>query len=545
MSSKHSAERAAAAVLWNHATFDRLVGVAESRALAGRSQSSLEWARAAASFAATNPTGELRNARLESIADLVAARELPASRPRKQQPDARRRVLHVVSEARAIGGLTRLAERWIQRDTESISSVVVTLQAEVVDSLVVAAEGSGGAAVALGTGDVVEQAGRLRELGENADIVVCHIHSGDPAPAVAFGSGYRGAPVAIVNHADHLFWWAPTRASLIVDFREVGTALTSEGRGYAAASMHELPLPVPSPRATTSTSDVRRRLGVGPDTVLALTVARETKFQDTSLRPHFAEMLSHALDRVPSLAFCAVGPRPSDDPWPALLDRYPGRIHVAGPMRDPQPYLDAADIYLDTFPFSSHTSLLEAAAASLPALTLDGHVGMRRTLGVADFMPTDADRPRTLPAYVERIAALAADAELRRTSGEAARAAYLAFVPDHMWVARAEDLYAALAQNAAHNRVVGEMPPPTTDARLLDYAVALLGVEQRAPLIWMFGGGMSWFDVPDRRHMRSRVFASRIIRRLAGSTEIGKRISDGMLAPRQRASGRPVTASVA
>lgn len=527
MDQRQARRSSARMIRHNRAVFDRLTGLAERRAAEGRDRSAVEWARAAASFAATNATGRLRSAGLESVADRVAARALAPSGERTVSET--RRVVHVVSEARAIGGLSRLVERWIQRDSTSRSSVVVTLQDEVIAPLRAAAEASGGGAVAFGLGDVVTQAAELRALGDSADVVVCHVHPGDPVPAIAFGAGYRGAPVAYFNHSDHLFWWAPTHATYVVEFREAGRSLTVNGRGYEPAATYELPLLVPAAGQDGSPVDLRRSLGFGADAVVAVTVARESKFQDTSIEPTFSQILSAALDRTPTLAFCAVGPTPDDSPWPSLLRRYPGRVRVTGPVRDPRPYLHAADVYLDTYPFSSLTSMLEASEAGLPVLMYDGHTGFRRTLGIADFAPTAADRPTTLEAYVQRLHALATDPEARRLSGRQARDTYLALAPEGRWHQRMLDLYAALERRAQQGGRIGDSVPPPDDVRLEDYAEAIYAVEQRVPLLWMFGGGMPLFDDRDRAVMRPRVLTGRVLSKLAGRTPAGRRLTEQLL----------------
>lgn len=518
------------AIRHNAAVFARLIRIAHARAAAGRHASAMEWCRAAASFATTNPTGELRSAAIERVADLVAAAALAASPDREPDPrDGPRRVLHVISEARDIGGLTRMAERWIARDAGSVSSVVVTLQPAVIDSLRAAAEASGGSATALGPGDPVAHARRLRRLGEQADIVVCHLHPGDPVPAVAFGAGYRGAPVAFFNHSDHLFWWAPTRATLIVDFRDVGAELTRRGRGYPPDAMHRLPLLVPEPAAAPASP--AHVAAFPPGSVTAVTVARAPKFQDTALRPRFSDLLSAALDDNPSLMFRAVGPLPTDAPWPALLRRHPGRIRVEGPVRDPRPFYDDADLYLDTFPFSSLTSLLEASAAGLPVVTLDGHRGLRRALGIADFAAADDDRPGTPDAHRARIAALVRDAGERRRAGERARALHASLVPDELWLDRAEELYARLRESARRGAHVGAHPAPAACDGLADHALAILAIEQRVPLHWMFGGGMPQFDRRDRVALAPRVLAARALWRAGRGGDATRRAIDRVLLP--------------
>lgn len=524
------------AIRGNAATFARLLDLADVRAGTGRWASSVEWARVAASYAMTNPVGELRSHRLERIIDTVATSALAASPPRpKRRPDAERRVLHVVSEARSIGGLTRLAARWMRQDATSVSSVVVTLQSDVIDILADAAAGSGGTAVAFGLGDPLAQAERLRRMAEEADVVIGHLHPGDPVPALAFGAGYRGAPVALFNHSDHLFWLAPTHATLVVDFREVGSTLTRDARGYAETATHTLPLLIPQSEARRAVPVTRAELGFGPDDVVALSVARAVKFQDTPIEPHFGKILADALERNPALVFCAVGPGPQDAPWPGLLARFPGRIHLTGPLSDPQPYFGAADLYIDTFPFSSLTSLLEASAASLPALTFDGHRGLRRTLGIADFASSDESRPRDLASFHARLRELVDDPELRRSRGEAALRTFESLTPEEPWLEKLLALYARLARLREQGSTIGAPSGCAEHPELMAYSAAILAIEQRAPLLWSIQGCLERSDSEDRRALLPRVTVARALHKLAPQTDLTSRAVDRILLPRARA----------
>lgn len=530
----------------NHSVFRRAIAIAEARLSAGRYQSALEWCRVASSHAMTNPIGPIRSDALEQAVDRVAKHMLQVSTPPTPVRNGRLRVLHVLTEAATIGGLTRFVQRWIARDADSVSSVVITRQPEVIASLAAAAESSGGCAVGLGRdlGDSIERGARLRRLAGGADVVVCHLHSDDVVAALAFGSGYQGAPVAIYNHADHLFWLAPTKASLIVEAREVGLALTLDGRGYSPTVIQMLPLLVPTLGSVTARDEARASLGFRAIDVVALTVARAVKYHDTPLHPRFSEIVVAALDDHPQLVICVVGPTQDAPPWPSLLQKYPERLRVTGPVADPAHYLSAADIYLDPFPFSSTTSLLEAAASSLPTLTLDAHRGLRRALGAADFVATEADRPKDFETYLGELATLIQDAELRLLRGSQARARYLAITPEEPWLDQLRVLYARLGELSRQPRSIDETPAPRPNRQLIDYALAVLAVEQRVPLLWTMSASFPRFDNRDRGSLRMRILIARIARKVATALGIEPWPTDSVLLPWHRKLQRDISPSV-
>lgn len=498
----------------NRSLFAAAVDAARERAEAGRHRSAVEWCRVASSYAMTNATGQLRSTELEEVVDEVAARVLRPGPGRggAGASSGGRRVLHVLTEAHAVGGLTRLVARWIARDRRSASSVAVTRQGQVAEVLARAACESGGTAVALGapTADPLERAQRLRDLASGADVVVCHLHSDDVVTAAAFGAGYDGPPVALYNHADHLFWLAPSGTRVVVDARDAGLAVSRRARGVPAELSFLLPLPIPRvdppdpPRAAS--------LRVDDDQVVGITVARQIKFQDTRFGPTFGQLIAAALAENPQLVFCAVGPAADAHPWPALRRSFGDRVVLPGPVADPLPYLGAADIYLDTFPFSSTTSLLEATAAALPAVSLDAHRGLTAVLGLADLLPEGADRPRDVEGFLDRISELVGSAELRSSRGAAARRGYLGLTEEGPWLDSLERLYERLG-SAPHGVLGGRPTPPTTEA-VVDLGLALVGVEQNVPLLWSVAGAVHQFDAEDADALRRRVLLSRVERKL-------------------------------
>ena len=522
----------------NGKVFADLVSLAACRAAAGRHRSALQWCRTAAGFATTNPVGILRSPELEEVVDTVAE-ALPAqpSGPPRLPPATGRRVLHVLSEAAPIGGLTRLVERWIQHDAASASSIVLTRQGEVSERLLAAVDASGGSAIGLADSiDAFDRAAVLRGLGHEVDLVVCHLQSDDAIAGAAFGSGYRGAPVAFANHGDHIFWMAPTGAQLIVSNREIAQDLSVRVRGYAASSNQVLPLVVPDRHGRSPRDRVRRDLGVADDRPLVVSVARAVKFQDTDLRPRFADLVTAVLEAVPELVFCAVGPDVSDEPWTDLQRRFGDRVVVTGPVQDPQPFLDAADLYLDTFPFSSTTSLLEASASALAVVTFDGHRGWRKMLGIPTFVGQPADRPDSIGALSARMAVLARDTGARQDSARQAREVYEGYYDIARWPSLLEQMYASMGRLKDQGSAIGESPAPGTDAELRDYCTALWAIEQRTPLLWSVMANLNGLDRRDQREWTVRCALSRVLAK-AGRSRASERVLHPAGPPLARSGG--------
>jgi hypothetical protein len=156
----------------------------------------------------------------------------------------------------------------------------------------------------------------------------------------------------------------------------------------------------------------------------------------------FADMHVEALLAHPDARLLVVGPgEPAD--WQEAITATGGRIMGRPETPDPSLAYEAADIYLDSYPFVSITSMLEAGGLGAPCVTLfpyppDANVmstdmpGLTPTIGFATSM---ADYNRILADWL-------ADPEaLRRRSDEtAANVRRLHTTPN--WLESLEALYA-------------------------------------------------------------------------------------------------------
>lgn len=503
---------AAAQVEANARVFARLVGVVRGRVASGRLDSAAAWARVAAAFATTNPCGALCDVGLEELLDEISRAALPPVARAPRPVEGGRRVLHVVSEANHLGGHVRMMLRWIESDAASVPSAVVTRPGCGSPELAEAVARRGGSSTELDSGSLVDRARRLRASAAAADFVICHIHPDDPVPAIAFGGGHAGAPVVMVNQADHLFWLGPGNLSLLMSLRAPGAEAATTARGYPAENQLVVPTPLPGVHRAAKRAAARRALGLPESGPLALTLARPVKFAACPWHPGFVEVVGPALAATPQLVLAAVGPDPGDPAWRGLADRLPGRVLLPGLSPDPAPYLDAADIYLDSFPFASVTSMLEAAARQTPILASRMHRGMQGLIGSAGPLDGVALEAPDAGSYHAQLARLATDPDLRERAGRDAGELFQRHHGDAAWAASLERIYAGAAATPPLDRRL----PSADPGELRAYAEALLGIEARTPLLWAIGFSREGFDRADRLSASLRSLAVRAAQKLSG-----------------------------
>lgn len=498
----------------NAAAFDRLVALVGRRVAARRWDSAAAWARVAAMFTWTNPHGALRDVRLDRALDEMARGALPALSIDRRPAGAPRRVLHVLTEGHHVGGgHVPMALRWINSDEESQHHVAFTRKeyesAELIDVVV----RRGGQALGLGQPSLVERARLLRAAAGAADVVVCHTYPDDPVPAIAFGGNYNGPPVVMVNLADHVFWLGVGNVATVMNLRQIGADATVSARGYPAANMQVVPTPLPSVARGLDREAAKRRLGIDPAQVVLVTLARGVKYAPAPWHPGFVDIVGPALRDLPQATLLAVGADPNDAAWSALRHELPGQVLVPGPQRDPSSYLDAADVYLDSFPFGSVTSMLEAATRDVPVLASRAYPGLGpliSSVGPLDDLVVGCPDLATYPAELRR---LVTDASLRSTLGAQTGAAVRRRHGDAAWRQHLVDVY---AQAERAEPVVGRPTPEADAAELARYGELLLGIEMHAPLLFTIMFSRESFDTVDQVSSRVRTTAVRAVQRLRG-----------------------------
>jgi hypothetical protein len=331
---------------------------------------------------------------------------------------------------------------------------------------------------------------------------------------LAFGGEYEGAPVVMINHADHLFWLGAGNLSALMNLRQVGAEAAVAVRGYPRENQLVVPTPLPGVARRLSREDARLRLGIDGSRIVAVTLARPVKFAPAPWHPGFVEVVGAALRETPDVILIAVGPDRKDPDWRALAAALPGRVVLAGLQPDPSVHLDAADIYLDSFPFASITSMLEAASRDVPILASRMHRGMQRlmsSVGPLDNVALGASDPR---AYTELLAALATDPALRARGGEAAGRVIRERHGADAWAAAMNTVYerATVAQPVRSRSV-----PTATGVDLAAYAEAVMGIESKTPLHSTIRLCRDGFDAADRRSSLVRTWAVRAVRKAVGS----------------------------
>jgi glycosyltransferase involved in cell wall biosynthesis len=345
------------------------------------------------------------------------------------------KVLHIATELYGIGGHARMVANWITGDPDNVHSLALTAQhypiPEDVAKAVAASDGRL-EQINLRPGGMLQWAKRLQQVIATTDLVVLHIHNMDIVPLIAL-SGLENRPrCLLVNHGDHQFWLGSSIVDLVVSTRRSGLQLCVHRRGVEPERNVLLPLCLKPKRRINSRSDAKRLLQLSEEAVVVVTVARAVKFRDIG-GENFIEALVPALAANPLIHMIVVGPR-NIESWKESISKVPSQVRVLAETQDTQLYFDAADIYLDSFPFVSITSLLEAGAHGLPLVTRSAF-GSDCGVMAADSPGLDGALVQTssLVELQDTILRLSIDSEWRTKLGEQTRAQILATNVGENW----------------------------------------------------------------------------------------------------------------
>lgn len=288
----------------------------------------------------------------------------PLAKPDPMTRSADGRTLHVLTEVYPVGGHTRLVKRWIEGLDDEPHAVVLVRQRMPLDPSWLVPEGRDVPLIDLerAGGGRRARVARLVALFRAARRVILHIH---PDDACSVAAAYRSpdAEIHFLNHADHVAWLGAGLPVVFLNLRHRGTRLAETRRGIDVAACGEVPVPIARPLAA-SRDDARRHLGIGSHEHLILTVASGYKFNPVDGRS-LLEPLGHVLRRR-DVRLMAVGVEPDHPLFAPLAARHPGRVLCLGNIPAPTLHRAAADVYLDSYPFCSITSMLESAAMGTP-----------------------------------------------------------------------------------------------------------------------------------------------------------------------------------
>lgn len=448
-----------ARILRNRQVFERLIGEAARDVEQSDYRNAAATLQTAGRFAWFNYPGQYQSPELEALAREIGAQITPLS-PLVTGP--RIDVLHILSRADSKGGHTKLVWRWIENDSRRVHSIVVTQQRghPVPIELQGAVRQSGGRILQLSltSSNLVKRAAQLRSIASGqVGVVVLHTDPCDVIPSI--GLADINKPVILLNHADHVFWIGAGAATFLADIRPAGRKLSLDRRAFSANDTAILPIPLKNP-PTVDRDVARTMLGIPNEKVVVLSIASSYKYSATTPH-HFIDVHKDFVRANPNVQIIVVGPDDIGD-WRAINEQTDGRFRAIGTVNNLEIYYAAADIYVDSFPFGSLTSLLDAGIRGIPVLGFSESVAHSVLTSDDISLPGNTAQFSSKSEYIRELGRLVHSPEHRHS---VATDCLEAIQADHLtpgWNAHLELLYGAAHEHPKASRHVTRANEPNT-----------------------------------------------------------------------------------
>jgi hypothetical protein len=289
-------------------------------------------------------------------------------------------------------------------------------------------------------GGLIYRAKTLQQLASRYDVIVLHIHPYDVVPIIALSQKVDRPPVIFMNHADHVYWLGVSISDIVAHFRTSGLRLSMARRTIDHKRCAILPIPIPPADRRMSQSEAKRKLNLSDTDVVLLSIASAYKYKGRSTIS-FLDAIVPVIKNSANAVLLVVGPDKRDlrlnaDPATAR------RVRLYGKRDDNFLFYQAADIYLDSLPFSSITSLLEAGMFGIPLVSYCDHPRSSEVLCADDpGLIRNLLRTENLQTYRETITELVSSRELRERFSKQTRSE-ICDIHDRQWPEYREKIYA-------------------------------------------------------------------------------------------------------
>jgi len=189
-----------------------------------------------------------------------------------------------------------------------------------------------------------------------ADRIVLHIHPDDIIATTAVTIlAASGKPIIFYNHADHVFSFGISSATVVCEVSNYGIELSKRTHRVKEYSYLGIPIDILGTTAASNTPTSKKQ----SQTVLS----GGASYKYVPGKTSFSNLVDNVLERRDDVTFLLVGPTGKEPWWTAVRERWGNRIQFLGGLLTYRQYLDtlaSSDVYVDSFPITGGTAFPEA-----------------------------------------------------------------------------------------------------------------------------------------------------------------------------------------
>ncbi|MGL5367714.1 MAG: hypothetical protein ACRDAG_05365 [Cetobacterium somerae] len=277
--------------------------------------------------------------------------------------------LHIITETYLTGGHTRLLSNWIKFDEEVVPNVLIVNPeySKIPNWLIKNIKEKQGNLYITKSNKEIFKVQEIAEIVKEYSEIILHIHPNDVITCLALANLSDKQKVYFVNHADHTFSLGYNYSNCVLELSEDGKKMGKEKRGIKYSEV--LPIPIEEKENFELENNFQKF-----EKNIVISMASEYKYLPTE-KYNFQDFIDKLLASNKEIIFNLIGPS-KNKVWDELKSKYKERFNLFGVLSKDkaQEELLKASIYVDSFPFASYTSLLQAIDLGLISYSLKTEV---------------------------------------------------------------------------------------------------------------------------------------------------------------------------
>jgi len=312
----------------------------------------------------------------------------------------------IASELYAAGGHSRVVLNWLKSFKEEHNhSLLITRSATKRFGDFLTANGY---SYHLCSTHGIELVREIIQYCGDAQRIVLHIHPDDIISATAARYlASAGKDIIFYNHADHVFSYGISSASVVCEVSSYGIALSRRTKRAKRSCYLGIPIDVDSPNKSNEAHESPRQ------TQIVLTSGASYKYKPAAI--FFGDFIDRLLLQRPDAIIVLVGPTGREAWWKNTVERWGYSVRFLGELPHDQyaKVMASAAVYVDSFPMSGGTAFPEAL--------LNGKQVAGLQNPVQGYTPADELRVNTVEGLARRVVDLLGDDAIAKKDIERAK----------------------------------------------------------------------------------------------------------------------------
>lgn len=271
-------------------------------------------------------------------------------------------IVYVASTLFAVGGHTRCILNFIDNLPNYQHTVILTRQNKSIpDNIFESFKEKNVDVVILDTKtSILEKSAKIISHVDSicpSKVYLFH-HPDDLVPLMAFGKN-NTHEIAQYNHADHVYSLCTNYFNKVMEFRNSGAMISHFGKSISIPQIQVLP--IQNKYETPDRSEAKTKLGFDSTKRIVGTLTNFGKAQSFNGMPTLVNIITEISAKYADFNFVIIGLNQQE--FSSIVGEsipIPKNVFCLGIVKNPEPYYETFDFFLEPFPIGSGLGVLEA-----------------------------------------------------------------------------------------------------------------------------------------------------------------------------------------